>query len=76
MPAARKSAAATKTDNRSVTATFVQEKSTKNSVRYEEEVENGKTAKIGTYFYIKKELFTKLGEPEAIEVTVTAESTE
>lgn len=63
MPAARKA-------DTGVTATFVQEKSTKNSVRYEEETENGKDPVIGTYFYIKKSLFEKLGEPEAIDVTV------
>jgi hypothetical protein len=69
LPTARSSTAKS-TATTGVTAVFVQEKETKNSVRYEEEVENGKEPIVGTYFYIKKSLFEKLGSPEAIEVTV------
>lgn len=53
-----------------VTATFVHDKVTANTVRFEEEVDNGKTPVIGRYVYITKAAYEKLGEPEAIDVTV------
>lgn len=53
-----------------VTAIFVQEKETKNSVRFEEEVDNGKEPVIGMYFYIKKSLHERLGKPDALEISV------
>jgi hypothetical protein len=51
-----------------VTVVYLQERESKNFMRYEEEVENGKEAIVGSYFYISKALFDRLGKPEAIEM--------
>jgi len=53
-----------------VTVIYLQERESKNFIRYEEEVENGKDAIVGSYFYISKTLFEKLGKPDAMEMTL------
>ena len=53
-----------------VTVIYLQERESKNFIRYEEEVENGKDAIVGSYFYISKTLFEKMGKPDAMEMTL------
>jgi len=53
-----------------VTVVYLQERESKNFMRFEEEVENGKDPIVGSYFYIGKKLFDKLGKPDAIEVQI------
>jgi hypothetical protein len=53
-----------------VTVVYLQERESKNFMRFEEEVENGKDPIVGSYFYIGKPLFDRLGKPDAIEVQI------
>jgi hypothetical protein len=53
-----------------VTVIYLSERESKNFMRFEEEVENGKDPIVGSYFYIGKKLFDKLGKPDAIEVQI------
>jgi len=53
-----------------VTVVYIQERESKNFMRYEEEVENGSDPIVGSYFYISKSLFERLGKPEALEMVL------
>lgn len=55
-----------------ITARFIQERPTKNTVRYVPE--NPAYAPITDVIYIKKETVQALGNPQAITVTLTREA--
>ena len=56
-----------------VRVTFKRERETKNTVRYEEQVsDSGEPPMIGT-LYLQKWALKRLGDPETVSVTVSAE---
>lgn len=55
--------------NNSITANFVREKETKNTIRFQEEV--GENPPIIGTLYVQKFAVNKLGNPNKLTVTIT-----
>ncbi|WP_166792812.1 hypothetical protein [Methylacidiphilum caldifontis] len=55
-----------------ITVTLKQERETKNTMRFQEQVEDGQTPAIGQ-LYLQKSTYHQLGQPTVIVVTVAAE---